>query len=177
MGTADEGLHNRSVTHDAFYEWLLSDHPDAKTERERRRSAHCQRQQEEAAVVRAWVDKINGLADAPQAARDLAATMGPLAARSAARAETDGAEPDDLYVARIRAEFETHMRVSGPPDSWDYRYPRASDRASSGELPSAARNPRAAAPHRRPRGRALPGSRRSRDRWPRPGSAAPGSQR
>ena len=55
--------------------------------------------------------------------RGLAASMGPLAEQSAARAETDHAEPDDLYVAHARAQFETHMRVSGPPDSWDYRYP------------------------------------------------------
>ena len=29
-----DGLHGRDVTDDAFYEWLLSDHPDAKAERD-----------------------------------------------------------------------------------------------------------------------------------------------
>jgi hypothetical protein len=36
------GLHGRSVTDDGFYEWLLSDHPDAGAEREWRRSAYYQ---------------------------------------------------------------------------------------------------------------------------------------
>jgi hypothetical protein len=33
------------------------------------------------------------------------------------------AEPDDLYVARLRHEFEAHVRVSGALDAYDYRYP------------------------------------------------------
>ncbi len=32
-------LRGRDVTDDAFYEWLLSDHPDARAERDRRRAA------------------------------------------------------------------------------------------------------------------------------------------
>jgi hypothetical protein len=46
-----------------------------------------------------------------QAARDLAAAMGPRAADSATRAEVESAEPDDLYVTRLRKEFETHRHV------------------------------------------------------------------
>jgi hypothetical protein len=116
-------LHDRDVTDSAFYEWLLSDHPDAKAERDRRRAATYQADTERAATVRAWADKINAHPDAPQTLRDLAATMGPLADQSTARAQSRYAEPDDTYVTRMRTQHETHIRVSGPPGSWDYRYP------------------------------------------------------
>jgi hypothetical protein len=116
-------LHGRDVTDDAFYEWLLSDHPDAKTERDRRRAATFRADTDRAATVRAWASKINAQPGAPQNLRDLAATMGPLADQTTARADARYAEPDDAYVTRLRAEHETHVRVSGPPGSWDYRYP------------------------------------------------------
>jgi hypothetical protein len=116
-------LHDRDVTSDAFYEWLLSDHPDARAERDWRRAATHQADMTRAAAVRAWADKINAQPDAPQAARDLAASMGPMADQTAARAEARYAEPDDVYVARLRAQHETAVRVSGPPGSWDYHYP------------------------------------------------------
>jgi len=67
------------------------------------------------AAVRAWVGKIGAHPDAPQTLRDLAASMGPQADQSAARAQARYAEPDDAYVTRLRAQHETHMRVSGPP--------------------------------------------------------------
>jgi hypothetical protein len=38
------GLYDGGVTGDAFYEWLLSDHPDARAERERRCAAYHQHQ-------------------------------------------------------------------------------------------------------------------------------------
>jgi hypothetical protein len=116
-------LHGRDVTDNAFYEWLLSDHPGARAERDYRRGATYQAETDRAAAVRAWVDKINARPDAPQTMQDLAATMGPLADKAAARAEADHTEPDDAYVARVRVEHETHIQVSGPPGSWDYRYP------------------------------------------------------
>src|SRR5579862_9083505 len=100
-------LHGRDVTDDAFYEWLLSDHPDAKTERDLRRAATYQAETDRAAEVRAWADKINAQPGAPQTLRDLAASMGPLADQTAARAEASYAEPDDAYVTRIRAQHET----------------------------------------------------------------------
>jgi hypothetical protein len=117
------GLRDRDVTDDAFYEWLLSDHPDAKAERDRRRTTTYQAERERAAAVRAWVGKINAQQDAPQNLRDLAASMGPLADQTTARAEASYAEPDDAYVTRLRTQHETHVQVSGPPGSWDYRYP------------------------------------------------------
>jgi hypothetical protein len=116
-------LHDRDVTNDAFYEWLLSDHPDAQAERDRRRAATYQAETGRAATVRAWADKINAHPDAPQAMQDLAASMGPLADQATARAQARYAEPDDAYVTRLRTQHETHIRVSGPSGSWDYRYP------------------------------------------------------
>src|SRR5579863_10472018 len=97
-------LHERDVTDNAFYEWLLSDHPDAKAERDWRRAATYQAETDQAAAVRAWADKINAQPDPPQTLRDLAASMGPLADQTAARAEASYAEPDDAYVTRIRAQ-------------------------------------------------------------------------
>ena len=108
---------------DRFYEWLLSDHPDARAERDARRQAFHRDQTQNAAAVQAWAAKINATPGAPQNLRDLAASMGPRAAETAARAEADYAEPDEAYVARLRAEHETYMQVSGPIGAHDYRYP------------------------------------------------------
>jgi hypothetical protein len=49
--------------------------------------------------------------------------MGPRADQAAARGEAAYAEPDEVYVAPLGARHETHVQVSGPPESWDYRYP------------------------------------------------------
>jgi hypothetical protein len=108
---------------DAFYEWLLSDHPGARAERDRRREATHRDELERTGKVRAWVEKIHAAPDAPQTMRDLAASLGPSATASAARAEADYAVPDETYVAAARANWETYMRVSAPDGSWDYRYP------------------------------------------------------
>ena len=108
---------------DRFYEWLLSDHPDARAERDARREAAYRDLTQNAAAVQAWAAKINAGPGASENLRDLAATMRPLAAESAARAEANHAEPDDLYVARLREQHETFMRVSGPIGAYDYRYP------------------------------------------------------
>jgi hypothetical protein len=117
------GLHGRDVTDAAFYEWLLSDHPDARAERDSRRTATHKADTDRAAAVRAWADKITAQPDAPQTLRDLAASMAPQADQAAARAEARYAEPDDAYVTRLRTQHETHMQVSGPSGSPDYRYP------------------------------------------------------
>lgn len=117
------GRYGRGVSDDAFYEWLLSDQPDARAERDRRRAATYQAETGNAAAVRGLVSKINARPEASQTLRDLAATMGPLADQAAARAEARYAEPDDAYVTRLRAQHETHMQVSCPAGSPDYRYP------------------------------------------------------
>jgi len=117
------GLHGRDMTDPAFYEWLLSDHPDARAERDWRRAATYQADIDLAAAVRAWADKIGAQHDAPQHLRDLAASLGPQADQSAVRAEARYAEPDEAYVTRLRTEHETHVQVSGLSGSRDYRYP------------------------------------------------------
>jgi hypothetical protein len=116
-------LHGRDATNDAFYEWLLSDHPDARAERGRRRAATYQAETDRAAAVRAWAGKIGAQPDAPHTLQDLAATMGPLADQAAARAQARYAEPDETFVARLRTQRQAHIQVSGQPGSWDYRYP------------------------------------------------------
>jgi hypothetical protein len=121
--TTGAGQDRQRELDDARYEWLLSDHPDARAERDRRREATYQDERERAGKVLAWTEKIHATPDAPATMRDLAATMGPLAARSAERAAASFAEADEAYVARTRGEFETYMRVSAPHGSWDYRYP------------------------------------------------------
>lgn len=122
MGSAGD-LHDRDVTDDAFYEWLLSDHPTAQAERAWRRATHYQAERQRAAEVRTWADKVNADPRAPQPMRDVAASMSPLADKTAARAEADYAEPDDLHVTRLREQHETHMRVYEPDCQPDYRYP------------------------------------------------------
>jgi hypothetical protein len=120
-----DGLHGRDVTDEAFYEWLLSDHPDARAERDRRRAAAYQQRRDTAADIAAWARRIS--ADPPErhtsAARDLAASIGPDAAQSAIRNEIESAEPDELFVARLRAEFETHRHVHWDNPDPSYQYP------------------------------------------------------
>ena len=138
MGAPDESLHSRSITDDAFYEWLLSDHPDARAERQWRRSTRYQNERDTAADIAAWAARINAADPSrhTQAARDLAASTGPRAAESLARAEAEAVESDELYVARMRAEFERHMRVSGPDWAYpDYRYPEHLTGASAANYP------------------------------------------
>ena len=116
-------LHGRDVADNAFYEWLLSDHPDARAERDLRRTAtYPGRNRPGRNRPRLGRQDQRPARRAP-ALRDLAASMGPLADQTVARAEASYAEPDDAYVTRLRAQHETHMQVSGPPGSWDYRYP------------------------------------------------------
>lgn len=99
------------------------DHPDVRAERDYRRAATHQYEREQAAAVRAWADKISAHPDPPQTARNLADSIEPRADESALRSEVEFAEPDDVYVRRLSADFETYMQVSGPPDTYDYRYP------------------------------------------------------
>ena len=118
------GLNSRSTTDDPFYEWLLSDHPDAQAERDYRRGARYQRQRGTAADIAAWADRISADPDRhTRGARDLAATIGPRAADSAMRAEIDSAEPDEVFVARLRQEFEIHRHVHWDNPDPSYRYP------------------------------------------------------
>ena len=92
-------------------------------ERERRRESCYRGEIDRASQVQAWVAKIAGTPDPPKTIRDLAETMGPLAARSRAHAEAAITEPNEAYVARERGIWETFMRVSAPDGSPEYRYP------------------------------------------------------
>ena len=126
-GTAITGrgdLHGRSTTDHAFYEWLLSDHPDARAERQWRRGTYLESARQTAADIADWAARVTAEPERhTPAARDLAATIEPHAAASATRAEIESAEPDDLYAARLRAEFETHMHVHCDNPDPGYRYP------------------------------------------------------
>lgn len=104
---------------DAAYEWLLSDHPDARAERDRRRAATYVDTSMRAAKVLTWVAKVNATPGAPETLRDLAATMWPLAVESTQRASADHAVPDADYVAQARADWENVRRADDP----GYRYP------------------------------------------------------
>ena len=95
-GRVVSDLHHRSTLDDAFCEWLLSDHPEAKAERDWRRGSHLRQLRQSAADIAGWADRVS--ADPGQhtpMARDLAATIGPMAHASAIRAEIEAAEPDD----------------------------------------------------------------------------------
>jgi hypothetical protein len=119
-------LSGYSVTDRAAYEWYLSDHPWARTERLRRAEADCAGAVARAAEVRAWSERVDG-ADlagrdpvAAAALRRLSATLRPLADRAQLRSLLDAAEPDDVRVIRLRAELTVRERASG---DGEYRYP------------------------------------------------------
>src|SRR5258708_38117331 len=95
-----ESLHGRSVIDDAFYEWLLSDHPSAGAEREYRRAAYYEHQREMAAAVRACAGKVNSEPSAPQAARDLAGWSGPRGRPSGLPGEAQATDSAAGYVGR-----------------------------------------------------------------------------
>lgn len=86
MMADEDNLHQRSTSDPAFYEWLLSDHPAVRAERDYRRAVSYQYQRDQTAAVLTWVAKINAHADPPQTVRDLADSLGAASARiSAAR--------------------------------------------------------------------------------------------
>jgi hypothetical protein len=103
----------------AAYEWLLSDHPDARAERQRRREATYQADMARSLDILAWAVRVSSIPGATGAERDLAETMAPSAARSAERAEASFAVPDADYVAKARTDWENFRRAEDP----DYRYP------------------------------------------------------
>lgn len=107
---------------DPVLEFLLSDHPAAKAERERRRRAHYAQRTVDTDAIAAWCARIDVLGErAPAHLRDLAATMDRIASRSALRDAVDEVEPDDLWVARERQRLEVAVRASGTHPA--YRYP------------------------------------------------------
>lgn len=100
---------------EGHYEWFLSDHPWAVAERRRRRAAYYERKRDQAVQARAWV----GATDTSLEGAALAEILGPMADEAALRAQVDEAEPDELWVDRLRREHELVVRISEP----DYHYP------------------------------------------------------
>ncbi|MEN3308924.1 MAG: hypothetical protein V7603_5126 [Micromonosporaceae bacterium] len=121
--TAMPDLSKYSAIEDDAYEWFLSDHPWAVAERTRRRAASATAELEDAAKVRAWVDRTRAadaagdLSDRPDGWRDslvrLAESMGPVADENQLRTTLESAEPDDVWVAGLRRKLETRRRVAG----------------------------------------------------------------
>jgi hypothetical protein len=103
----------------AFYEWLLSDHPWAAAERQRRREASFARR----AAERARVREITGRwpADAPEEIARMRETLGRLTDGQAERDRWDKAVDEEIDLENMRRQLEVHRRVSG--DDPDYRYP------------------------------------------------------
>ncbi|QYG95834.1 hypothetical protein HC251_25120 (plasmid) [Iamia sp. SCSIO 61187] len=101
----------------AAYEWLLSDHPWARAERERRRAAHHARETGQAGQILQICDRLD---DSPLAG--LADTVRPMAERSALEAEVEAVYDDTTHVADARRRLEIARQVAGHTA---YRYPTA----------------------------------------------------
>ena len=103
----------------AAYEWLLSAHPWAVAERDRRRRDHHARELDETGEVLAIIERLATL-DEDHPLHQLAVTVTPSAQRRALEADVDDAEPDDTRTAEARRRLELHRRSSG---DFDYVYP------------------------------------------------------
>jgi hypothetical protein len=110
----------RMTAADWFYEWLLSDHPEAAAERARRRAAYLAYEAEGRAGLSRFVDRTEADRDAPENIRGLVETARWLLARQAGRLAADVAEPEPERLARQRRDLETSRRVQG---AHGYRYP------------------------------------------------------
>jgi putative SOS response-associated peptidase YedK len=133
-GAADLALPRRSVTDDAFYEWMLSDHPLAAAERERRREEHYLRRHEQRALIRRLVDEWS-----PEASERLFAlreSMGRFADRWE-RVCDEWQEGERVDDDAVRARFTLQQRDGGHRD---YRYPQhyLGPRAAASPPPSPA---------------------------------------
>ncbi len=104
----------------AFYEWLLSDHPQAATERARRQARYHANEADQVGRLRDWVARTRANPDAGKPARRLAQATERLLDRRAARLAADRAEPAPARLARLRRQLELAERAGGDPD---YRYP------------------------------------------------------
>jgi hypothetical protein len=110
---------------DRFYEWLLSDHPGAAGERARRRLDHQLAEADDLARLRAWLAKIDGLADSGQPLGDSVwrlaeQTRTRLIPGAQQRLAELADQPDQVRVRRWRRELEISQRVKG---NHSYRYP------------------------------------------------------
>lgn len=110
---------------DRFYEWLLSDHPAAVSERTRRRFNNQLVEAIDLARLRDWLAKIGQLA---KDGRPLGDSVWGLANQTRTRLIPNAEQrlaaltdtPDQVRVHQARLQFETSRQVAKDPD---YRYP------------------------------------------------------
>lgn len=104
-------LHRRSTVDDAFLEWLPSNHPEARAEREYRRSRYLEGEHENAARIAGCAEQVSREPDQhTRAACELASSIGPMAREAALRAEIELAEPvtpEEALAAAEAVETET----------------------------------------------------------------------
>ena len=117
MTDAMPDLRGYPTTDDDAYEWLLSDHPWAATERRRRAAVRHVEETAWAARVRQWIEDVDQRGSGAGSA--LADLLRPSADLAGLRAEVRSAEPDDLAVHRDRAAFVGDRCARGE----DYHYP------------------------------------------------------
>jgi hypothetical protein len=110
----------RMTPDDRFYEWLLSDYPEAASERARRRAAYQAQQAHGREVLGGFVDRTEADPAAPETIRELAKTARWLLGRQAEREAAEQALSEPERLARARADFELERRTGGAPG---YRYP------------------------------------------------------
>jgi hypothetical protein len=105
---------------DRFYEWLLSDHPEAHSERARRRAASQAHQAHGREVLAGFIGRNDADPAAPESIRGLVKTARWLLDRQAQRQAADAALSEAERLGRMRADFELERRTGGVPG---YRYP------------------------------------------------------
>jgi hypothetical protein len=110
----------RMTPDDRFYEWLLSDHPEAASERARRCAAYQAEQAHGREVLGGFAERTEADPDAPETIRELTKTARWLLKRQAEREAADAALSESERLTRARAAFELARRTSGAPA---YRYP------------------------------------------------------
>lgn len=118
MNSGWQPLEHLSITDDASYEWLLSDHPWAAAGRARRRLDSHQRRLAQADEAQTVADRLEHSDDLRM--QRLGRSLLPLAQRAGIAADIDDSEPDDLYVSRLRRSYAAYRRTRGDDD---YEYP------------------------------------------------------
>jgi hypothetical protein len=117
-----EILYRRSGDGDAYWQWLLSDHPDARRERARRQAENYQNARARldaagAVLAETWAGRRGPIT---RAAVEHAEAGAGQAAECAYRLNPAFGERDEALVTRLREELEARIRASGNPG---YRYP------------------------------------------------------
>jgi hypothetical protein len=110
----------RMTPDDRFYEWLLSDHPEAASERARRRAASQAERAHGREILAGFIRRNEGDLATPESIRGLVKTARWLLDRQAQRDAADAALSEPERLARARADFELERRTGG---AGGYRYP------------------------------------------------------